>query len=56
MPTQNHPGSLSYDQTGEFFFLPFAAADIVSTGTLQKVKFIKCFLVTLKLRASKSRV
>jgi len=48
VPTNNHPGSLSYDQAGEYFFLPFAAADIVSTTTLHKGDQVSFFVATDK--------
>ena len=35
-PSGNHPGSLSYNSTGEFFFLPFGASDISSACQLYK--------------------
>ena len=35
-PSGNHPGSLSYNATGEFFFLPFTANDISSHSQLYK--------------------
>ena len=35
-PSGNHPGSLSYNSTGEFFFLPFGANDISSACQLYK--------------------
>lgn len=39
VPTHNHPGSLSYDQGGEFFFLPYSAPDMNCKHGLTKVKF-----------------
>lgn len=48
VPTCNHPGSLSYDQAGEYFFLPFQAPDIVSTATLQKGDQVSFFIATDK--------
>jgi len=35
-PSGNHPGSLSYNATGEYFFLPFGAQDISTNCQLNK--------------------
>jgi len=51
-PSGNHPGSLSYNSTGEFFFLPFGANDISSACQLQKGDKVSFFVATDKRNRS----
>jgi len=51
-PSGNHPGSLSYNSTGEFFFLPFQANDISSNSQLQKGDKVSFFVSTDKRNRS----
>ena len=49
VPTHNHPGSLSYDQGGEFFFLPYSAPDMNCKHGLTKVKIYNYILSSVNL-------
>jgi len=51
-PSGNHPGSLSYNSTGEFFFLPFQANDISSACQLYKGDKVSFFVATDKRNRS----
>jgi len=51
-PSGNHPGSLSYNSTGEFFFLPFGASDISSACQLYKGDKVSFFVATDKRNRS----
>lgn len=51
-PSGNHPGSLSYNSTGEFFFLPFSAPDISSHCQLYKGDKVSFFVATDKRNRS----
>jgi len=51
-PSGNHPGSLSYNSTGEFFFLPFGANDISSNCQLHKGDKVSFFVATDKRNRS----
>jgi len=51
-PQGSHPGSLSYNAVGEYFFLPFAAADISSHCQLYKGDKVSFFIATDKRNRS----
>jgi len=51
-PQGTHPGSLSYNAVGEYFFLPFAAADISSHCQLYKGDKVSFFIATDKRNRS----
>jgi cold shock CspA family protein len=51
-PQGAHPGSLSYQAVGEYFFLPFAAADISSHCQLYKGDKVSFFIATDKRNRS----
>lgn len=51
-PQGSHPGSLSYNAVGEYFFLPFAAVDISSHSQLYKGDKVSFFIATDKRNRS----
>ena len=52
MKKGSHPGSLSYNAVGEYFFLPFAAVDISSHSQLYKGDKVSFFIATDKRNRS----